>query len=301
MADLIPQGPAAAAGPAPSATVVPGNAPAPPQAQAINGADAGGARAIGTVQDARDAQQVQDPTAPMSVDPKEQAEYEQFISRFTLILSDTGKNRPSHVHHDTPSVHDAILRSLNNPKVPLPVAIGTTTAQIAMMIVQQAQVSKIQYDPNVLFHACIECVALVYITGLASNIFKGCPPFKGLDKDGQYDFNDFELHLLTAAQMQAVRVFGSMELKAGMISPEVRQQNMQFWTDQVHREMASGMVNQDVLEKLGQSGVLNKQQAPSDPSGEGPQPVSAPQPAPAAAPPATPPGATPPLAPTGGQ
>lgn len=112
--------------------------------------------------------------------------------------------------------------------------------------------------------------------------------------------------------MQAVRVFGSMELKAGMISDDVRQQNMQFWTQQVHREMSTGMVNQDVLEKLNQTGVLsgNKGGGSSDPTGDGPQPVGQPSPPPqagssappAAAPPATPPpGAAPGLSQPGAQ
>jgi hypothetical protein len=147
----------------------------------------------------------------------------------------------------------------------------------------------------VLFNACIECCALVYITGLASHLFKGCPPFKGLKPDGEYDFNDFEMHLLCAAQMQAVRVFGTMELKAGLISPEMRQQNMEFWKQQVQREMATGMVNQDVLEKLHQSGTLAPQSQSADPTGDGPQPIQSPQPSPSDAAPtqATPPSGMP--------
>jgi hypothetical protein len=257
---------------------VPGSDNASTTDQSVNGADAGGPRAIGTVQDARNAMTANDPTQPMSVDPKEQAEFDQFVSRFTLILSDTGKKRPAHVHPSTLSPHDAILKYLNNPKVPLAVAIGTTTAQIAMMIVQQAQVSKVQYSPDVLFHACFECCALVYITGNASGIFKGVPPFRGLTSKGEYDFSDFEIRLICSAQMQAVRVFGTMELKAGMISPAMRQQNMQFWQQQVKREMASGMVNQNVLDKLSGSGVLSKKPSNSFAPGDGPQPVSAPAP-----------------------
>lgn len=264
MADLIPAGSDAAdPGVAPAAT------PSAPDAQAGPAADA--PRAVGNP-----AQATQnDPTQPSLPTADEQAEYDQFLSRFTLILSDTGKNRPAHA--TGPSLHDTILASLNNPKVPLPVAIGTTTAQIAMMIVTQAQASKVTYSPDVLFNACIECCALVYITGLASHLFKGCPPFKGLKPDGEYDFNDFEMHLLCAAQMQAVRVFGTMELKAGLISPEMRQQNMEFWKEQVQREMATGMVNQDVLEKLHQSGVMAPKSQSADPTGDGPQPIQPPQ------------------------
>lgn len=313
MTGLIPPGESAPdpnAQPDAGANVVPASAPASPQGQAINGADAGGPRAIGTQQDANDAQQQADPTTPLSVDPKEQAEFDQFVSRFTLILSDQGKNRPAHAPANIPSPHDAILQSLNNPKVPLPVAIGTTTAQIAMMIVQQAKVSKVEYSPDVLFHACFECCGLVYLTGLAAGIFKGCPPMQPMGKDGEYPFNNFEVKLLCQAQMQAVRVFGTMELKAGLISPDLRQQNMQFWTQQVHREMAKGIVNQDVLDKLDKSGILAKK-SPADPTGDGPQSVAAPSPpqagaspqptAPAAAPPTTdqaPPGLS---APAGGQ
>jgi hypothetical protein len=284
-------------------------APAGPAGQAQDGADAGGPRAVGTQQDANDAQVNQDPTAPMAVTPQEQAEFDQFISRFTLVLSDQGKNRPAHVPPGTPSPHDAILQSLNNPKVPLSVAIGTTTAQIAMMIVTQAKVNKVEYSPEVLFHACFECCGLVYLTGLASHIFKGCPPMQPMGQNGEYPFTADEVKLLCAAQMQAVRVFGTMELKAGMISPDIRQQNMDFWTQQVHREMSSGMVNEDVLSKLASSGLFAKKGGNTDPSGDGPQPAAAPTAPPqagASPQPTAPPAAAPASAglsapPTGGQ
>lgn len=252
MPDLIPPD-AAAPGAA-----APGASPAPAQEEP---------RAIGTPQAAADSPDF-DPSVEQPVSPDEQAELDQFISRFTLILSDTGKGGQG--APNTPSPHEAIIADLNNAKVPLAEAIGRTTANIAFMIVQQAQVSKVTYSPEVLFHACFECCALVYITGNAAGIFKGVPKFRGLTADGEYDFNEFEFKLLTSAQMQAVRAFGNMELKAGMISRDVRQQNMDFWQQQVRREMASGTVNQDVLDKLSASGLFDKRGS-SDPTGEGPQ------------------------------
>lgn len=305
MVDLIPPGQSAQPPqqqPVPPPQSDPNNpantAPADPAAQAVNGADQGGPRAVGTQQDAQDAKQQQDPTQELAVTPTEQAEMNQFISRFTMVISDTSKGKQA---GQGPSLHDTILQDLNNPKLPLDQAIGSTTANVAFIIVQQAQHQKIQYSPDVLFHACFECVCLIYLMGNAAGIFKGVPPFTGLGDEGQYHFNDFELKLLTSAQMQAVRFFGTKELSAGMISNETRQANMAFWQTQVRREMATGQVNEDVLQRLHNSGLFNKQGS-ADPADQGPQPATpsqpqAPAPAASAAPPLMPPGASP----TGGQ
>lgn len=256
-----PSAPAAPPAPDPdSDTSNPANQTlAGPAAQSVNGADAtGGPRAVGTLQDANDAIQQQDPTAPQSVTPEEQAEYDQFKSRFQLIISD---NTPPPHGQPGKTLHETIIGELNNPKVPLATTVGTVTAQIAMMIVHTATIQKITYQPDVLMHVAQECVAITYLAGLSAGIFKGVPAFHGINADGSYDFSQQEVRIIADSQMQAMRVFGSMELKMGMISPDVQKANMDFWHQQVAREVQTGKVNEQVLQHIAASGALNHVQS----------------------------------------
>lgn len=186
-----------------------------------------------------------DPTAPTDADPNEQAQYNQFVSRFMMALADPKSK-----------LGDATLKMMNNMHLTVPEAVGQATANIAFIIVKNAAAQKIQYATDVLFHAAFECVCVVYVFGLAAGIWKGVPPYQGLKPDGTYPFNHDELKILCSAQMQAVRFFGDMELKNGMISPEVRKANMQFWQQQIEREVKTGAVNEDVLKKLAGAGVF---------------------------------------------
>lgn len=202
-------------------------------------------RPVGTQEQHNNAVSAVDPTAETQADENEQAQYNQFVSRFMLALSDPKSK-----------VGDATLKVMNNMHLTVPEAVGQATANLAFIIVKGAAAHKIQYAPDVLFHAAFECVCVVYVFGLAAGIWKDVPPFQGLKPDGSYPFNQKELKILCSAQMQAVRYFGNMELKNGMISNQIRQANMQFWHEQIQREVKSGVVNEDVLKKLAQAGVF---------------------------------------------
>lgn len=202
-------------------------------------------RPMGTQEQHNDALSSVDPTALTNADENEQAQYNQFVSRFMLALADPKSK-----------MGDATLKMMNNMHLTVPQAVGQATANIAYIIVKGASAHKIQYAPDVLFHAAFECVCVVYVFGLAAGIWNNVPPFKGLQSDGTYPFDHNELKILCSAQMQAVRFFGDMELKNGMISNQIRQANMQFWQQQIEREVRTGAVNEDVLKKLASAGVF---------------------------------------------
>lgn len=202
-------------------------------------------RPAGTQEQVNNVATSQDPYAEVNATQDEQAQYNQFVSRFMMALSDPKSK-----------MGDATLKLMNNMHMTVPEAVGRATANIAFIIVKGAAAHKIQYETEVLFHAAFECVCVVYVFGLAAGIWKDVPPYKGLNPDGTYPFNHQELKILTSAQMQAVRFFGDMEVKNGMLSPQVRKANMQFWQQQIHREVQSGAVNEDVLKKLAGAGVF---------------------------------------------
>lgn len=210
------------------------------------------ARPVGTQQQHNEQLAAINPTAPTQADENEQAQYTQFVSRFIMAVSDPHSK-----------LGDESIRMMNNSSLTVPVAVGRATASVAFIIVQGARAQHIEYAADVLFHACFECVCTMYVLGLSAGIFKDVPPFKGLLKDGAYPFDPKELHILVSAQMQAVRAFGDMELKHGLISKQMRQANMQFWHQQIEREVKSGIVNDDVLKKLASAGVFKASQNPA--------------------------------------
>lgn len=254
--------------------------PANADQQKVDGAASGGARAVGSVEDANQAAQDDNPANPQEVSPAEQAEYEQFVSRFIMFISDDGSNRHPANGPMKMSPSDAVLKMLNNPRIPLAQAIGVTTAHVAFIIVTSAKAQKITYQPDVLFHANFECCVMMYLLGLSAGIFNGVPPFKGVDDDGSYDFNEQEVRIIADAQMQAVRAFGTLEVQHGMISPDMQKDNLNFWHQQVQREVQKGVVSDDVIQKLVKSGKLRPQQPMSGTAG---QAAPATQPAPAQA------------------
>lgn len=232
------------------------------------------ARPAGTQDQHNDAASAVNPTLEMQPTDDEQAQYNQFVSRFMMALSDPKSK-----------MGDATLKLMNDIHMTIPEAVGRATANLAFIIVKGAQAHKIQYDTDVLFHAAFECVCVVYVFGLAAGIWKNVPPYKGLNSDGTYPFDHAELKIVLSAQMQAVRFFGDMEVKNGMLSPQVRKANMQFWQQQIQREVKAGGVNEDVLKKLASAGVFHGGQAQAQqPQPAQPQP---PSPMPTAQQPAT--------------
>lgn len=234
-------------------------------------------RPVGTPEQNNARAMAADPRAAVVATPAEQAEYTQFVSRFLLFISDTKKGPQS------PGAQT--LKMLNNSHMTVAQAIGSTTANIAFIIVKSAAIQKVNYHIDVLMHACFECVAAVYVLGASAGIFRGVPKFKGLNPDGSYNFDKDEMTILVHAQFAAVRDFGNMEVKHGMLSQEVREQNQQFWKEQIQYEVEHHLVDESVLKKIAKSGAFNhiaanaiKGQAGQSPQHQQPQSQSQPQP-----------------------
>lgn len=228
----------------------------------------------GTVKDAQDAAVDDDPNAEVEATPEEQAQYDQLVSRFVTFISDSSVHTPGQK-----STSDTVLEQLNNPKLPLAVNLGQAVAHIIFMIVQSAKTHKVDYSPEVLFHAADECTSSIYLLANAAGIVKGMPPFKGIDaidEEGDYDFEPIEIKVIGEAKMQACRIFGNLLVRAGYIGKDVSAENQDFWKKQITREVQQGNVSDEVLAKLNKSGTFDKvhEHMGSDPStmGDAPPP-----------------------------
>lgn len=219
--------------------------------------------------------------------PKEQAEYAQLVLRFQNYISDTRVHNP-HVG----STSAAVMKQLNDPKKNIPQAVGDATAQAIYVLWRAARAQKVDYSPDVMFHAADECNALMYLKGLAAGIFKGTPPFDTDwlhgDKHAPYPFKPLEIHIIASAKIFAVRHFGKLEQQMGDISPQARQQAMAFWREQVQKEISEGKVSDATVQQLMSSprvrAMLDQQASSAPPA----QPAPAPPPQQAAPPPPAP-------------
>jgi hypothetical protein len=238
-------------------------------------------RPVGTQQDAQNAQLAQNGDSPMNrvpATPEEQAQYTQLVTRFVLMISDMrpGPNGKSPV--------DLALDQMNNPKLSVAQAVGYTTAQIIFILHNGAKSQKVQYDPDVLFHGADECIVATYLLGLARGIFKGMPPFKGLgDNQESYPFDPKEITVIAHAKLYAVQKFGKLMQRSGQISETEKQQAIDFWHQQVTREIKNHEVDDTVMEQLGKTPGLTQQlDQQNQPAQVQPQPT--PQQPPAAPP-----------------
>lgn len=263
--------PASAAAPAPQpGSAAPGGSPAPDQGDAIatdpaalipanaqgqqaDGADQGGPRAKGSQQDAYDAAVEQDPGSPVPATPEEQRQYESLVSRFILYICDPRQASPKHA-----SPNQAFLAALNTPNVPAAIAIANATAKAVMTLLHTAKIQGKPYDAEPVFYAGDEIIPAAYLLGAARGIWKGMPPYHGVQPDGSYDFADDEIKVIGEAKMQAIRFLGNMMVKAGMITPDVAQANAEQWKQQIAREISSGSVSDEVMQELAQKGVFDK-------------------------------------------
>lgn len=239
--------------------------------------DNGDQRPVGTAKDQRDAEISKDPSAKVQASPQEQAQYVQLVTRFILMISD---NRQHSADHPSPS--DAALKQLNNPKLSVAQAVGQTTAQLIFILHNAAKSQKVQYDPDVLFHAADECIAATYLKGLARGIFHGMPEYKGIPSSGEYPFEPAEMHMLAQAKIYAVQWFGRLMQQTGQITPAEKNEAMNFWQQQIKREVNSGQVSDQTIEKLIRAHMMSQgDQPPSDTSDQGQPPQQAqPQPQP---------------------
>lgn len=238
-------------------------------------------RPVGTQQDAQNAKLAQNGDSPMNrvpATPEEQAQYTQLVTRFVLMISDmrpgpTGK-----------SPVDLALEQLNNPKLSVAQAVGYTTAQIIFILHNGAKAQKVQYDPDVLFHGADECIVATYLLGLARGIFKGMPPFKGLsDNQDSYPFEQSEVTVIAHAKLYAVQRFGKLMEQNGQISPNEKQQAIDFWHQQVTREIKNHEVDDTVMKQLGKTPGLTQQMERQNQPAQ-PESQPAPQQPPAAPP-----------------
>lgn len=268
MPDFVPPGGAA---PDPSQQQAPGpTADASAQAQSaqdpnnpsqqlapMDATGDGGAAPRGTVKDANDAAIANDPAVPVDATPEEQAEYEQFVSRFLLFISDR------HQKTKEGSPHDLVVKMLNDPKQPAAVTIGKTTATVAFMIVQQAMHQGINYNPEVLFGANGECCAAMLLLGKSLRLFKGLEPLQKHSPDEEYPYDQKDIRVLADAQIQASRFFGNLMIKGGMLGADVQKANEQFWHQQVQREIKTGQVPDQVIGMLQHSGAIKNLAGPT--------------------------------------
>lgn len=278
MADLIPSGMGqqmAQAGTEPQQPSPDDHAAALAQAQqdfqnapAGQPSDSGEQRPVGTAQDQRDAEVAKDPSAKVQASPHEQAQYVQLVTRFILMISDNRKHSPDH-----PSPSEAALKQLNNPKLSVAQAVGQTTAQLIFILHNAAKSQKVQYDPDVLFHAADECIAATYLKGLARGLFHGVPDYKGIPSSGEYPFEPAEMHMLAQAKIYAVQWFGRLMQQTGQITPAEKNEAMNFWQQQIKREVNSGQVSDQTIEKLIRAHMMSQgDQPPSDTSDAGQAP-----------------------------
>ena len=259
--------------------------------------DSGDQRPVGTAQDARDQELSKDPSAKVEASPHEQAQYVQLVTRFILMISDDRKHSPEH-----PSPSDAALKQLNNPKLSVAQAVGQTTAQLIFILHNAAKSQKVQYDPDVMFHAADECIAATYLKGLARGIFHGVPPYKGIPSSGEYPFEPAEMHMLAKAKIYAVQWFGRLMQQTGQITPAEKNEAMNFWQQQIKREVNSGQVSDQTIEKLIQAHMMQQgePQPPSDNSQQQPPPQAQDQTPPQTSPPPDQGGGAPPQQPPAG-
>jgi hypothetical protein len=250
------------------------NAPAPADSSAGSNSDP---RPVGTQQDQQQQQLQNDPNAQVPASPKEQAEYVQLVTRFMLYIYDT---RKSHANALPPV--ETVLKGLNNPKMSVPEAVGTTTAQIIFILHNAAKHQGVEYSPDVLFHGADECIVATYLLGLARGIFKGAPPFKGVPKEqDQYPFDKDDLAIIAKAKIFAVQRFGKLLESQGQITDRDRQEAMQFWREQIQHEVQSGKVDDSVIEHMMQNPKVQaamQGQAQAAPQSPAPQPQPQPQP-----------------------
>lgn len=240
-------------GPADPATQPAALIPADAQGQALDGADQGGPRAKGTQQDADDAAVDADPEAEVPASPEEQKQYDSLVSRFLLFISDPRKASDKHA-----SPNESVLGMLNKPNVPAAVALGRATANVVFTLMSTAKAQGKPYDAEVVFHAADEMIPALYLLGAAHGIWKGLPPFHGMQPDGSYDFSDDEIKVLGEAKMQGTRFIGNLMVHAGWITEDVAQSNAALWKQRIEQEVAHGNVSDEVLEKLSQAGTFDK-------------------------------------------
>jgi len=204
-------------------------------------------RPRGTPDDIAREQQDADPWNAEAVTEDEQAQYEDFVARAILMISDTRKPEEGAL-----SPSEATMKIMNNRKLTVPQAIGLAAARVTLLIHNNAKRQEVTYSPDVLFHGADELIPALYVMGNVAGIFDGVQPIKvpeGGDFEG-YEFSEQEMKLLEEAKLHAVHEFGLMLEQTGQISEEQMEEAQQFWKSQIEREMNAGEVGDDILSEI---------------------------------------------------
>lgn len=210
-------------------------------------------RPAGTVDDFIKGAQMDDPFNTEEVTAEEQAQYDDFVDRAILLISD-----PRRPEDGSPSPSEATLKMMNNPSLSVGQALGLATAETVALIHNAAKRQGMEYSADVLFHGADELISALYVLGTEARIFPNAPkPTLGgegeTDDDGEsitgaYNFSDEAMEIMAEAKFEAARVFGEKMMETGQISEEMNAEAQQFWKAQIEREMNSGEVGDEILD-----------------------------------------------------
>jgi len=168
--------------------------------------------------------------APGAIPPEEdvrpdavQAYQEDLVARAMMFMSD---NRKAEGMQQTPA--DAVLARLNVRGSAAPEAIGGTTAEIIMMIKNNAKRQGVEYPSESLLGGGMEVAQLLMDLARDGGIFPDIPEN---EDDPQYE------DLATKALLEAVRVYGERMLQTGQVN---QQEYSQMLTEMMEEEAALG-------------------------------------------------------------
>ena len=217
----------------------------PSTAQDFIAQDEADQRPVGTVHDAILRDQQENPDSEL-VTADEQEQYDDFVSRCRLFICDPRKPSPNQ-----PSPTQSVMTMLNDPRKSVPEAIGGTAAYVAFLIHNNAKRNNRTYTPDVMFHGADELVSDLYVLGNVARIFKGVPPLnlQGL-QGGHYEFSEEEGKILDKSKIQAVLEFGKKMEQSGQITEAEREDARDFWKTQIEREINSGQVGDNILNRM---------------------------------------------------
>ncbi len=170
------------------------------------------------------------------VTPEEQRQYDDFVTRAKLFISDprVPLNSKGHPQPNGKAPRDVIIDHLNAVGgQAAAMAVGRTAAQVVTLITNNAQHQGFPYPPDVIFHGSDEIISDLYQIGVAAGVIKNPPP----------ENSDAEAHLLGMAKMYGAQFYGKNLIDSGQDTPELQQQAHQYITQQMQREADSGALD----------------------------------------------------------
>ena len=151
--------------------------------------------------------------APGGLDPEEdvpddvvQAYQEDFVARAMMFMSD---NRQQDGMSSTPA--DAVMNRLNLKGARAPEAIGSTAAEIVMMIKNNAKQQGVEYPTPAIMGAGMEIVQLLMDLSRDGGVFPDIPEN---EDDPGYE------EIATTALLEATKTYGERMLQTGQVNQE---------------------------------------------------------------------------------